>query len=146
MRRLLDAAFLAADGDLLDRIAIGLLGLFAVQAALNFAQSYLSASVSERVIADLRKDLFAHLSRQPPAFFAARRVGELSSRIGNDPAIVQQVLRFGIPELLRQGIFLIGALTLITLTNPRLTLVTLTATSFEIRVPPQPGVVLVTRK
>jgi subfamily B ATP-binding cassette protein MsbA len=134
VRRMLDAAFLAASMPMLDRIALGLLGLFAVQAVLNFAQSYLSASVTERVIADLRKDLFRHLAGQPPGFFALRRVGELSSRITTDTATIQLVLRFGLPELLRQGLFLIGALTLVTLTNPRLTLVTLTAIPFAVLV------------
>jgi subfamily B ATP-binding cassette protein MsbA len=92
------------------------------------------AGVSERVIADLRKDLFGHLALQPPGFFSMRRVGELSSRIAADPTMIQQVLRFGVPELMRQGLFLIGALTLVTLTNPRLTLVTLTAIPFAILV------------
>jgi ATP-binding cassette, subfamily B, bacterial MsbA len=134
VRRLLDAAFLAASMPMLDRIAVGLLALFAVQAVINFGQSYLTASVAERVIADLRKDLFAHLALQPPGFFALRRVGELSSRLGNDPAVVQQVLRFGVPELIRQGLFLIGALALITVTNPRLTLVTLVVIPFAVLV------------
>src|SRR5688572_5004429 len=102
VRRLLDAAFLSASAPMLNRIALGLLGLFAVQAVLNFGQSYLSASVTERVIADLRKDLFGHLALQPPGFFALRRVGELSSRITTDTATIQHVLRFGFPELLRQ--------------------------------------------
>lgn len=127
VRQLLDAAFLAANGARLNRVAVGLLVLFAFQAVINFGQSYLMAGVSERVIADLRKDLFGHLALQPPGFFSMRRVGELSSRLAADPAMIQQVLRFGVPELLRQGLFLIGALTLVTLTNPRLTLVTLTA-------------------
>ncbi len=127
VRELLDAAFLEGSGELLNLIAIGLLALFALQAVLNFAQSYLTASVAERVIADLRSDVFAHLLRQPPGFFSLRRVGELSSRIASDAALIQNVLRFGIPELARQGIFLVGALALVTATNPRLTLVTLTA-------------------
>ena len=132
MRQLLDAAFLAANGARLNQVAVGLLVLFAFQAVINFGQSYLMAGVSERVIADLRKDLFGHLAMQPPGFFSMRRVGELSSRIAADPAMIQQVLRFGVPELMRQGLFLIGALTLVTLTNPRLTLVTLTAIPFAI--------------
>ena len=134
VRRLLDAAFLAANGGALNRIAAGLLVLFAFQAVLNYGQSYLMAAVTERVIADLRKDLFGHLALQPPGFFSLRRVGELSSRISNDTSMIQQVLRFGLPELLRQGLFLIGALTLVTLTNPRLTLVTLTAIPFAVLV------------
>ncbi len=127
VRELLDAAFLEGDGALLDRIALGLLVLFAVQAVLNFAQSYLTASVSEYVVAELRTDLFDALVRQPPGFFAVRRVGELSSRLASDVGVLQQVLRFGIPELVRQGLFLVGALVLVTATNPRLTFVTLTA-------------------
>lgn len=127
VRELLDAAFLAGDQALLNRIAVGLLALFAVQAVLNFSQSYLTASVSERVVAHLRKDVFDGLVRQAPGFFAARKVGELTSRIGSDVSLIQNVLRFGIPELLRQGLFLMGALALVTATNPRLTLVTLTA-------------------
>ncbi len=130
VRRLLDAAFLQGSAAMLNRIALGLLALFAVQGVINFFQSYLTASVSERVIAELRKELFAHLVRQPPGFYAVRRVGELSSRLASDAGLVQGVLRFGLPELVRQGIFLIGALALVTATNPRLTLVTLIAIPF----------------
>jgi len=130
VKNLLDAAFLDADGSLLNLIALGLLGLFAVQAVINFSQSYLTASVSERVVADLRKDLFRALVFQPPGFFDERRVGELTSRISSDTGLVQGVLRFGIPELVRQGVFLVGALVLVTVTHPRLTLVTLIAIPF----------------
>ena len=66
VRELLDAAFLAADGQLLNRVALGLLSLFGVLAVVNFAQSYLTASVSERVVADPRRDLFGSLVSQPP--------------------------------------------------------------------------------
>ncbi|NIP59463.1 MAG: ATP-binding cassette domain-containing protein [Gemmatimonadetes bacterium] len=130
VRELLDAAFLAGDRGLLDRIAVGLVILFAFQAVANFGQSYLTAAASERVVADLRRDLFGHLVHQPPGFYAQRRVGELSSRIASDAGLVQGVLRFGVPELIRQGLFLVGALVLVTITHPRLTLVTLVAIPF----------------
>ena len=132
VRDLLDAAFLAGSASMLNRIALGLLALFAVQAAVNFAQSYLTAAVSERVVAELRKDVFGVLVAQPPGFFAVRRVGELTSRLASDAGLIQQVLRFGVPELVRQGSFLVGALVLVTMTNPSLTLVTLTAIPFAI--------------
>lgn len=132
VRELLDAAFQQGNAALLNRVAVGLLILFAFQGLVNFGQSYLTAAVSERVIAQLRKDLFQALVWQSPGFFAARRVGELSSRIASDAGLLQQILRFGVPEVIRQGIFLIGALILITATNPRLTLVTLTAIPFAI--------------
>ncbi len=130
VRELLDAAFLAEDSAVLNRIAIGLLLLFAVLAVINFSQSYLTASVSEKVVADLRRDIFGALVYQPPGFFANRRVGELSSRLASDSGLIQGVLRFGVPEIIRQVTFLMGALVLVTVTNPRLTLVTLTAIPF----------------
>jgi ATP-binding cassette, subfamily B, bacterial MsbA len=126
VRELLDAAFLRGDGGLLNTIAIGLLVLFLIQAFVNFTQSYLTASVSERVVAGLRKDVFGALIQQSPGFFDSRRVGELTSRLSSDVGLVQNVLRFGVPELVRQGLFLIGALVLVTITHARLTLVTLT--------------------
>jgi subfamily B ATP-binding cassette protein MsbA len=130
VRELLDSAFLAGDASLLNRIALGLLGLFAVQAVINFGQSYLTASTSERVVAVLRQDLFKALVYQPPGFFDTRRVGELTSRISSDTGLIQGVLRFGIPELVRQGVFLIGALILVTVTHAHLTLATLAAIPF----------------
>lgn len=131
---LLDAAFEAADRGLLNTIALGLLALFAVQSVVNFAQSYLTASVSERVVADLRQDVFTHLIAQSPGFYATRRVGELTSRLASDIGLIQGVVRFGVPELLRQAIFLVGALVLVTITHPRLTLVTLVAVPFAVLV------------
>lgn len=127
VRELLDAAFLEGSGELLNGIALGLLGLFFVQGFINFGQSYLTASISERVVADLRRDVFRALVHQPPGFFAEQRVGELSSRLASDAGLIQNVLRFGVPEIVRQGVFLVGALILVTITHPHLTLVTLTA-------------------
>jgi ATP-binding cassette, subfamily B, bacterial MsbA len=127
IREILDAAFLAGDRALLNRVALFLLGLFVVQAVVNFGQSYLTASVSERVVARLREDLFRHLVRQPPGYFARSRVGDLASRLASDAGLVQGILRFGVPELARQLLFLVGALVLITITHPRLTLITFVA-------------------
>jgi subfamily B ATP-binding cassette protein MsbA len=134
VKELLDAAFYAGSEQLLNRVAIGLLALFAFQGLVNFGQSYLTASVSEHVVAGLRKDLFEALVWQSPGFFATRRVGELASRLASDAGLVQQVLRFGVPEVIRQGLFLVGALVLVTATNPRLTMVTLIAIPFAILV------------
>lgn len=127
---ILDAAFEANDPVLLNRITVGLLVLFAFQAVTHFAQSYLTASVSERVIADLRKDLFQWLVHQPPGFYAVRRVGELNSRLASDIGLIQGVVRFGIPEITRQSIFGVGALVMVTVTDLRLTMAILVAVPF----------------
>jgi ATP-binding cassette, subfamily B, bacterial MsbA len=122
---LLDAAFVAGDRALLDRIALGLLGLFVLQAIFQFGQTYLVSATGERVVGALRVDLFAHLVRLSPSFFSERRTGELMSRLTADIALLQGVLSYQLTELLRQLVYLIGALVLLTLTHPQLTYTTL---------------------
>ncbi len=124
-RHLLDAAFVREDRRLLDRIALMLGGLFTLQALLNFAQTYLLSATGERVIARLRQDLFEHLVRLSPAFFSERRTGELTSRLGTDIGTLQGLVSHQIAEFARQVLFLIGGLTLLTLTHPQLTRTTL---------------------
>ena len=128
VRHLLDTAFEQGDAGQLDRIAIGLLVLFAVQGLLNFVQVYLLTSTTERVIARLREDLFAHLVHLSPAFFTERRTGELTSRLSADLAVLQTTLGTYISEFARQVLLLIGGVTLLTLTHPRLTTTTLAVT------------------
>jgi ATP-binding cassette, subfamily B, bacterial MsbA len=125
VRQLLDAAFVQHDSKLLDRIAIGLITLFAIQAALNFSQVYLLTITSERIVATLRRDLFAHLIRLSPGFFTERRTGELTSRLSADTTVLQTVLSYNLSEFARQSLFLIGGIVLLTMTHPRLALTTL---------------------
>jgi subfamily B ATP-binding cassette protein MsbA len=125
VRHLLDAAFQQHDRSLLDRIALGLIGLFALQGVMNFVQVYLLTSTTERVVAALREDVFAHLVRLSPGFFTDRRTGELTSRLSADLAVLQSLLSTWISEMSRQVLFLIGGLVLLTLTHPQLTTTTL---------------------
>ncbi len=125
VRHLLDAAFVSADADLLNSIAIWLLVLFAIQAVLNFVQVYLLTSTSERVIAQLRQELFAHLIHLSPGFFTERRTGELTSRLSADTTVLQTVLSYNLSEFARQTLFLIGGIVLLTLTHPLLAATTL---------------------
>ena len=125
LRYLLDAAFELKDRSALDRVALVLLGVFAVQGLMNFAQVYLLSSTTERVIATLRERTFAHLIRLSPAFFTERRTGELTSRLSADLGVLQSLLGTWISELSRQSLFLVGGVLMLTITNPRLTLTTL---------------------
>jgi subfamily B ATP-binding cassette protein MsbA len=121
MGRLLDVAFGPGDRDLLDRIALALMGLVVVQAALNYAQAYLLSATGERAVAGLRRELFSRLLDQPPGFFADRRTGELTSRLTIDIGLLQGTVSHQIAEFARQVITLIGAVILLALTQPRLT-------------------------
>ena len=125
VRHLLDAAFISADAALLNKIALGLLLLFAIQGLLNFVQVYLLTSTSELVIAQLREDLFAHLVRLSPGFFTERRTGELTSRLSADTTVLQTVLSYNLSEFARQTLFLIGGIILLIITDSRLTATTL---------------------
>ena len=125
VRYLMDAAFQKHSRQLLDRLALGLLGLFAVQGAMNFVQVFILTSTAERVIARLREDLFAHLIRLSPAYFTERRTGELTSRLSADLAVLQSLCNTWISEFLRQSILLVGGVTLLMLTHTRLAVTTL---------------------
>lgn len=108
-------------------IALALVCLLGVQAALSFVQSLWFVEVSERSLADLRRDTYARLIRLPMAFHSRRRVGELASRIAADLTQILDTIVGAVPHLLRQLIFFAGGIALIALTSPRLTVVMLAA-------------------
>ena len=125
VRYLLDAAFIDKSRTVLDRIAVGLVVLFTIQALLNYAQTYLLSAVGERVVAGLRQELFGRLLTMPPGFFGERRTGELTSRLTTDIGLLQGVLSHQIAEFSRQMLALVGGIILLTLMQPRLTLTAL---------------------
>ncbi len=110
-----------------DGVAVTLVIILALKAALSFIQAYRFVTVGERSLADLRRDTYARLIRLPMAFHTQRRVGELASRLSADLTQIQDTLLMAIPELLRQLAILVGGVTLILLTSPRLTLVMLSS-------------------
>ena len=125
VRHLLDAAFVSRDRGLLDRIALGMVALFSVQAVLNYAQAYLLSAAGEQAVAGLRRELFGRLLEMPPGFFAERRTGELTSRLSVDIGMLQSVLSHQISEFSRQILALVGGVVLLTYLQPRLTLTAL---------------------
>ncbi|OYV74135.1 MAG: hypothetical protein B7Z72_00855, partial [Gemmatimonadetes bacterium 21-71-4] len=128
VKTLLDAAFQQHDRSLLDRIALLLVALFAVQGVLNFVQVFLLSSTAERVIAKLREQVFTHLVHLSPGFFSDQRSGDLTSRLSADLAVLQSVLNNQVAEIARQVLFLIGGLALLTLTHTQLMITTLAIT------------------
>ncbi|HSE97665.1 MAG TPA: ABC transporter transmembrane domain-containing protein [Blastocatellia bacterium] len=125
VRLIIDAAFVERDAARLNQMALALIGLFAAQAAFSFLRTYLLSYTGERVVADVRTQVYSHLTTLPVSFFATRRVGELTSRLASDVSVIQTVTTGSLTELLRQTIVLIGGVIIIAVTNPRLTLVML---------------------
>jgi subfamily B ATP-binding cassette protein MsbA len=125
VRELLDASFVLKDSSQLNYFAAGLILLFLAQGAFNFVQVWTLAVVAEKVIAQLRADVFANLVRLSPGFFAERRSGELTSRLSSDITMLQSVMNYQVTELLRQVLYLVGGVALLTITEWRLTVTTL---------------------
>jgi ABC-type multidrug transport system fused ATPase/permease subunit len=106
-------------------IGILLLCLLIFQGVTSYVRVLLITWVSEKSIADIRKDLYAKLISQPIFFFEQRRVGELASRATADVSLLQDAISLTLAELIRQIIILIGGLAFIFWIAPGLTLIML---------------------
>jgi ATP-binding cassette subfamily B protein len=120
LRHVIDAGFGSGDPQLLNTAFAAVIGVSVLLAAATWVRFYLMMSVGERIIADLRRAVFAHVLTLSPAFFDAARTGELASRLTNDSEQIRQVIGFGLSMFLRNGLMMIGALVLLFATSPRL--------------------------
>ena len=80
----MDDIFLKRDVTMLKIIPLALLGAYVAKGVGRFGQSYLMASVGERVIARIRGELYAHIQSMPLAFFASLHSAELMTRVVTD--------------------------------------------------------------
>lgn len=128
VRYLMDAAFESRDAEALNGIALLLIGLFGVQAVLNFVQVFLLGATAERVVAGVRTDLFAHLLTLSPGFFSRASSGELTSRLASDCQTLGTVLSHQAAEFVRQVLFLVGGLALLAVLHTRLMVTTAAVT------------------
>ena len=120
LRHVVDAGFGSGDPQLLNAALVGMVGIAVVLSCATWARFYLMMSTGERVIADLRQAVFAHVLSLSPAFFDSSRTGELASRLTNDTEQIRQVIGFGFSMFLRNALMMIGALVLLFTTSPKL--------------------------
>jgi ATP-binding cassette, subfamily B, bacterial MsbA len=78
----------------------------------SYISSYLMADVGQRVVMDVRNELYRHILGQSAGFFAHRTTGELMSRINNDVGQVQQAVSETMGDLARESLSLVGFLAL----------------------------------
>lgn len=121
------ASEVVAGGDAagLDRLILGLIALFAVQAVASFVETWLLGVVGERVVAQLRGELYARLVTLSLDFHARRRVGELVSRLSSDVTLVRTMLTQTTTSLLSSVIVLVGSVIILFTLSPTLLLVVL---------------------
>ena len=103
----------------------GFLGLVILQGLCSMGHSYLTAWISQRIIADFRRHLFAHLHTLSVSFFARRRTGELLSRLMNDVTVIQSVVTETPIDSAKQLVTFIGGITFLLMMNWRLCLLIL---------------------
>ena len=123
LRELLDAVFDEGNRELLNIVTLVLITLFVMQAILGFAGGYLMDWVGERMVTDLRKQLYSHLQKMSLRFYSNRRLGELTSRLTNDVAAVRDAVTGTLSEGLTQSINLFGSVALMLWLNWRLSLI-----------------------
>ncbi len=122
IQQVVDSVFSDADVALLDAITLALLGVFLLRSLASFVQTYNMNYVGEKIVIDMRCQLYAHLQTLSLRYYADRRVGELISRLSSDVTVVRTVLTGNIASVLQQALTLIGAVAVMFWLNWRLTL------------------------
>jgi ATP-binding cassette subfamily B protein len=102
------------------------LGSALVALLLSAANTYLTGWVGERILADLRNTLFAHLERLSLGFYERNRAGVIISRITNDVEALDQLVTDGVTSLIQNTLLLAGTAVVLFLLDWRLALATLT--------------------
>jgi ATP-binding cassette, subfamily B, bacterial len=121
LRYLIDGAFGGGRIAALDHALKAALVVIVVLALATFARAYLVTWLGERVIADLRRDVYDHVIGLSPGFFELTRTGEVLSRLTADTAVIQTVISASLSQALRNVLLLVGGLGLLVSTNPKLT-------------------------
>ena len=127
VRVVVDAGIVADDTQTLNNMMLVVLGITLLGSAAAFVRMYLTLGLGERVSADIRSEVYAHLLTLSPAFFEKTRTGEVISRFTSDTTVLQTVIGMGLSMLLRSSITFVGALALMLVTSPLLTLYVLIA-------------------
>ena len=127
VRRMIDFGFSAERLGLIDQyfaVMIAVVGVLAGASALRY---YFVTVLGERVVADLRAAVFAHLTLLSPAFFDTAKTGELTSRLTADTTQIKAAVGTSVSVALRNLLLFLGSAAMMVVTSPRLSGVVLAA-------------------
>ena len=122
VREMIDRGFTTEKQSLIN---IYFAGLFAVGALLAFSSATRFFCVSwlgERVVADLRADVFRHLTKLSPAFYEKTHSGEIMSRLNADTTQIKAAVSTSVSQVLRNGVMFVGAVAMMMITSLKLSL------------------------
>jgi ATP-binding cassette, subfamily B, bacterial len=120
VRRMIDFGFSPEGIAMINRYFSVMIAVVAVLAGASASRYYLVMTIGERIVADLRRDVFAHLMSLSPAFFDSARSGELISRLTADTTQLKSAVGASVSIALRNLMLFIGATTMMVITSPRL--------------------------
>jgi ATP-binding cassette subfamily B protein len=127
VRRMIDFGFTGRGLALINSYFLVMIGVAAVLAFASAARYYLVTTLGERIVADLRGDVFAHLTSLSAAFFDAAKTGEMVSRLTADTTQIKASVGSSISVALRNLVLFIGASTMMVVTSPQLSAFVLAA-------------------
>jgi subfamily B ATP-binding cassette protein MsbA len=107
-------------------ITLAILGVYLLKGLGAYLSSYLMADVGQRVVYDLRNELFRHMLGQSAAFFSLQTTGRLMSRITNDVGVLQRAVSETIGDLARESLALVFFTGVLVYYDARLALVCFT--------------------
>jgi len=120
VRRMIDFGFTADSVSMINSYFSLMIVVVAVLALASASRVYLVTTLGERIVADLRRDVFSHLTSLSPAFFDSASSGELVSRLTADTTQIKAAVVVSISTALRNLMLFAGASTMMVISSPRL--------------------------
>jgi ATP-binding cassette, subfamily B, bacterial len=120
VRRMIDFGFTPKGVVMINSYFSVMIAVVAVLALASASRYYLVMTLGERIVADLRRDVFAHLMSLSPAFFDSARSGELVSRLTADTTQIKSAAGASASIALRNILMFLGAAAMMVITSPRL--------------------------
>ncbi|HYV70594.1 MAG TPA: ABC transporter transmembrane domain-containing protein [Pseudolabrys sp.] len=127
VRRMIDFGFSDKAVQLIDSYFAVMIGVVAVLAISSAMRYYLVTTLGERIVADLRSDVFAHLTQLSSSFFDTARTGEIVSRLTADTTQIKSAVGASVSIALRNLLLFLGGAAMMVVTSPRLSLFVLGA-------------------
>ncbi len=127
VRRMVDHGFAAADGSFINNYFGMLMALAALLAVASAMRYYYVITIGERVVADLRREVFAHITRLSPSFYDVNQSGEIVSRLTADTTQIKSAFGSSASQALRNTILCLGAMGMMIYTSPKLSALVLGA-------------------
>jgi ATP-binding cassette, subfamily B, bacterial len=119
-RYLIDSGFSSGHSEHLNRYFILLFGLSIILAVATALRFYFVSWLGERVTADIRSAIYAHVLRMSPQFFEMTKTGEVLSRLTTDTTLIQTVVGTSLSMGLRNLFMLLGGIAMLIVTSPKL--------------------------